>query len=61
MLSDIQFGFIGHRSIILQLLSVLDDWTEALDEILQVDPDYFYFAKAFDTVPHSRLRHKLSA
>ncbi len=45
LLSSSQFGFRNHRSTILQLLTVLDDWTEALDTNSQVDAVYFDFAK----------------
>ena len=50
-----QFGFIGGRSTILQLLNVLDTWTEILDRGGYVDVIYCDFQKAFDTVPHNRL------
>ena len=55
LLSDCQYGFRKHRSTVLQLLDVLEDWTSALDDNYQVDAIYFDFAKAFDTVPHQRL------
>jgi hypothetical protein len=31
LLCDKQFGFVGGRSTTLQLLKVMDDWTEILD------------------------------
>ena len=43
------------RSTVLQLLIVLDKWTEILDMGGCVDVIYCDFMKAFDTVPHSRL------
>ena len=55
MLSDKQFGFLGGRSTVLQLLIVLDKWTEILDRGGVVDVIYCDFQKAFDTVPHNRL------
>jgi len=61
LFTDDQFGFRNHRSTTLQLLTVLDDWTSALDKGSQVDAIYLDFAKAFDTVPHSRLLHKLKS
>ena len=61
LLSDCQYGFCEHRSTVLQLLDVLEDWTSALDDNYQVDAIYFDFAKAFDTVPHQRLLTKLQS
>ncbi len=50
-----QFGFMGGRSTSLQLLKVLDLWTEALDQGYDIDCIYMDYQKAFDTVPHRRL------
>ena len=50
-----QFGFLGGRSTVLQLLRVIDKWTEILDRGGCVDVIYCDFKKAFDTVPHRRL------
>jgi len=38
-----------------------EDWTKALDEGFGVDAVYLDCRKAFDTVPHKRLLHKLQA
>ena len=56
-----QYGFITGRSTVLQLLTVLDKWSESLDMVLSVDCIYMYFQKAFDTVPHRRLIGKLKS
>jgi hypothetical protein len=37
LFSDKQYGFIKGRSTTLQLLEVLDKWTEAIDDGLEVD------------------------
>jgi hypothetical protein len=50
--SNKQFGFISGRSTVLQLLKVLDRWTEILDEGGCIDVAYCDFMKAFDKVPH---------
>ena len=55
LFTDRKFGFLGGRSTTLQLLKVLDDWTEVLDRGGYVDVVYCEFMKAFDTVPHSHL------
>ena len=55
LFTDRQFGFLGGRSTTLQLLKVLDDWTEVLDRGGYVDVVYCDLMKAFDTVPHGRL------
>ena len=59
ILSKKQFGFVGGRSTVLQLIKVLDDWTRILDEDGEVDVIYMDFMKAFDKVPHRRLLEKL--
>ena len=61
LLSNYQHGFIPGRSCVTQLLCVLDDWTRAMFEGHNTDVIYFDFSKAFDTVPHKRLIHKLKA
>jgi hypothetical protein len=53
--SDKQYGFISGRSTVLQLIRVLDTWTEILDRGGCVDVIYCDFMKAFDKVPHKRL------
>ena len=59
LFSDKQYGFIAGRSTGLQLLEVIDKWTEALDQGLEIDCIYTDFMKAFDKVPHQRLIAKL--
>ena len=36
----------------LQLMKILDDWTNNLDQGKQIDVIYTDFEKAFDKVPH---------
>ena len=61
LFSDKQFGFISGRSTTLQLLIVMEEWTEILDNGGTLDSIYMYmdFMKAFDKVPHKRLLRKL--
>lgn len=59
--SKCQHGFLAKRSCVSNLLSVLDKWTEFLDEGTPVDVIYLDFAKAFDSVPHERLLVKLES
>ncbi len=56
-----QFGFLDGRSCSLQLLKVLDVWTNAVESGDVIDCIYMDYAKAFDKVPHRRLVGKLSA
>ena len=44
----------------LQLLIIVDKWTEILDNDGVIDVLYCDFQKAFDTVPHNRLLELLS-
>jgi len=59
ILSNRQYGFITGRSTLLQLLTVLDMWTECLDRGSEVDVIFLDFQKAFDRVPHNRLLDKM--
>ena len=61
LLSNKQFGFLRGRSMVLQLLVVLDKWTEILDQGGVIDVIYCDFMKAFHKVPHNRLLHKLQS
>ena len=61
LFTDKQYGFMSGRSTSLQLLAVLDKWTEALDSGSTIDCIYMDFRAAFDTVPHKRVISKLQA
>ncbi len=59
LFSKKQYGFLGGRSTSLQLLTVLDIWTQAIEDNLEIDCIYMDFQKAFDKVPHRRLLKKI--
>ena len=61
LLSPKQFGFISRRSTMLQLIHVLEKWTEILDNGGSLGCVYLDFMKAFDKVPHHRLLKKLNS
>ena len=61
LFSDKQFGFISGRSTVLQLMHVLDKWTESIDKGHSSDVIYMDYQKAFDTVSHRRLVGKLAS
>ena len=60
-----QFSKFRHGFVKGQLLACIDMWTRVLDEGGggggDLDIIYLDFQKAFDTVPHQRLRQKLYA
>ena len=59
LFDNTQFGFISGISTVLQLLSVLETWTNILDSGGSVDIAYCDYMKAFAKVSHRRLLHKL--
>jgi hypothetical protein len=59
LFSKFQYGFINGRSVLIQLLKVLDDWTSSIDDGNQVDVVYTDFEKAFDRISHKHLISKL--
>ena len=61
LFSNAQYGFRSLRSCALQLLDVMETWTEWIDENKPFDCVYYHFKKAFDSVPHARLLNKLTA
>ena len=61
ILSPDQFGFCQGRSCVTQLLVTANDWLLSLDNKSPVDAIYLDFSKAFDSVPHRRLIHKLNS
>ena len=52
LFSTQQFRRIKGRSMVLQLLNVIDSWTKASDRGKSIDIVYLDFMKAFDAVPH---------
>ena len=60
LLNSQQYGFVSGRSTVLQLIKVMDRWTEILDKGGCVDVVYCDFLKAFNKVPHKRLVQKLN-
>ena len=58
LLPDSQFGFQRNISTVLQLFTVMEDWTDTLDNNLQVDTAHLDFRKAFESVPHKRVIKK---
>ena len=61
LLSRHQHGFRPGRSCMSQLLEVMDDWTRNIERGDPIDAVYLDFRKAFDSVPHQRLLHKLES
>ena len=58
-LSPKQHGFLPKKSCVTQLLTVLHDLSKTLDAGQESSVLYLDFSKAFDSVPHNLLLHKL--
>jgi hypothetical protein len=61
LISKSQHGFITGRSCKTNLVTFLENVTEAKDDGKSVDVIYLDFSKAFDKVPHKRLLRKMEA
>ena len=59
ILTDCQHGFRARRSCETQLVTLCHEIAESLDKDKQTDMIILDFSKAFDRVPHQRLRIKL--
>ena len=60
LITDAQYGFVKGRSTELQLLNCSKMWINAINSNQFVDTVYIDFSKAFDTVSHRKLLHKLT-
>ena len=59
IITPLQHGFCKGFSTITQLITVLDDWFSSLDKRTKTDVLLLDLSRAFDSVPHQRLLHKL--
>ena len=59
LISRQQHGFLLRKSTTTNLLETINDWTLAIDGRDGVVTAYIDFAKAFDSVSHPKLYHKL--
>jgi hypothetical protein len=59
--SDTQHGFLKGKSCLSNLFECFDKIDEIVNDGGDVDILYLDFQKAFDTVPHKRLIHKLKS
>ena len=59
ILSSYQYGFRKNHSCEQQLINTTEDLAKIRDQKDQADVLILYFSKAFDTVPHRHLIHKL--
>ncbi|KAK7096441.1 hypothetical protein V1264_005737 [Littorina saxatilis] len=61
ILTNLNHGFRSGYSTETQLLTTTEDLLSSYDRGRQVDMAILDFSKAFDTVPHDRLLHKLNS
>lgn len=60
ILTNLNHGFRSGFSTETQLLTTTNDLLKSFDQGKQIDMAILDFSKAFDTVPHDRLLHKLA-
>ena len=56
-----QWGFQSGKSTVSALLDVVHSWSEAIDQGKEICAVFFDLKKAFDSVPHKALIHKLQS
>lgn len=61
ILTPRQHGFRPGFSCETQLTAAIDDWARALNSGIRTDIAIFDFSKAFDSVPHRRLKEKIKS
>jgi hypothetical protein len=59
IISPHQHGFLSGRSTQTQLLECVNSWSKSLDRGSYVDVLYIDISKAFDTISHAILFHKM--
>ena len=59
LLDSRQHGFLNEKSCTTQMVYFIDDLTSALNSKVRSDIIYFDFSKAFDSVSHGLILHKL--
>ena len=59
LISQTQHGFLSGRSVTTNLLCCKNDWTRNLDSGKNTTVAYLDYSKAFDSVSHPKLIHKL--
>jgi hypothetical protein len=60
-ISRMQYGFMKGKSTVTQIITVLANIHNIFDNREKTDVIYFDLAKAFDSVPHTLLIHKLQS
>ena len=61
LFSTHQHGFLEGRSCLSNLLTTMEEWTRIIEDKGSIECIYMDFMKAFDSVPHQKLLHKLKA
>ena len=61
LISDSQHGFLKKRSTLSNILYSIRHWLSSLNSGKSTDVIYVDFAKAFDSVSHIKLLHKLNS
>ena len=60
ILTDNLHGFRKHHSCETQFIQTIHDLAQSLDNRTQIDMVIMNFSKAFDTLPHRGLLHKIN-